>query len=152
MFIDTVMHYLRANAAKGDEAAQHYLDSLKSAERFRVDNIADYIHETFLPAEDGPMDFDVPTEIPNIGPLADMMWFEMYGDLWDRDSKNRAGCLLAIAHDVKVDGRDTSIPEEARWIVIATLFVSEDNHSMCEHSKALLSQKRILARSNTMSG
>ncbi len=128
MFIDTVMQYLRVNAVKGNEAAQHYLDSLKSAERFQIDNIADYIHETFSPNEDGPMDFDVPNEIPNIAPLSDMMWFEMYGDLWERESRNRSGCLLAVAHDVKEDGRDTSIPEEARWIVIATLFVFEDNH------------------------
>jgi hypothetical protein len=105
-----------------------YLDSLKSAERFRIDNIADYIHETFLPVEDGSMDFDAPDEIPNVAPLADMMWFEMHGDLWERSSSNRAGCLLAVAHDVKEDGPDNSIPEEARWIVIAILFVSEDNH------------------------
>jgi hypothetical protein len=127
MFVDTVMHHLRASAAKGDDASQHYLDSLKSAERFRIDNIADYIHETFLPNEDGPMDFDVPNEIPNIAPLADMMWFEMSGDLWERERKVRSGCFLVAAHDVREDGRDPSIPELARWIVIATTFTFEEN-------------------------
>lgn len=106
MFIDAVMQYLQAHAVKGNEAAQHYLNSLKDAERFRIDNIADYIHETIVPNEDGPMDFDAPNEIPNIAPLADMMWFEMHGDLWERASQHRSGCLLAVAHDVKEDGPD----------------------------------------------
>ncbi len=128
MFIDVVMQRLNAAVLRGDEAAQHYLNMLKQAERFNVDNIANYIHETFLPEQDGPMDFDVPNEIPNIAPLADSMWFEMYGDLWERDSRSRSGCLLVVSHDVKEDGRDESIPEQARWIVIATLFFWEENH------------------------
>ncbi len=118
MFIDTVMHYLRANAAKGNEAAHHYLDSLKSAEHFRIDNIANYIHETdLLPAEDGPMDFDVPNEIPNVAPLADMMWFEMHGDLWERSSSNRAGRLYdRILHVSWAYLLYPYVPDERAWI------------------------------------
>jgi hypothetical protein len=125
MFIDVVMQRLSIGAARGDEASQRYLSTLKEAERFRVDNIADYIHESFLPEVDGAMDFDVPNEIPNIAPLAETMWFEMHGDLWDRESNNQSGCLFVVIHDAKVDERDKTVPENARWIVLTTVFVSE---------------------------
>jgi hypothetical protein len=122
MFIDVVMQYLSISAARGDETSQHYLSLLKEAERFRVDNIADYVHERFLPEVDGAMDFDVSNEIPNIAPLADTMWFEMHGDLWNRESQHRLGCLFKVIYDAKEDERKKTVPENARWIVFTTTF------------------------------
>lgn len=126
MFIDEVIRRLKSAATRGNDTVQHYLNSLKEAERFHVDNIANYIHETFLPAVDGPLDFDVPNEIPNIAPLAGMMWFEMRGDLREREKNNLSGCLLAVAYDAKEDEIDKTVPENARWIVIGTLFTYVD--------------------------
>jgi hypothetical protein len=127
MFIDTVMQQLSIKALKGQEAASHYLEALKQAERFRMDNVADYVCAAFKPETDGARDFDVPHEIPNIAPLAEYMWFEMHGDLWEREENTQAGCLFLVVHDTKTDGPDRhhSLPPEARWVVMVTLFVAE---------------------------
>jgi hypothetical protein len=125
MFIDMVIQRLSTVAARGDEAAVQCLSALKEAERFHTNNIADYIHTTFLPEVDGPLDFDVPNEIPNIAPLAPTMWFEMSGDLWERTARIQMGCLFIVVYDTKEDGVDQTLPEGTRWVVGTILFVNE---------------------------
>lgn len=126
MFIHTVLQHLSLHALKGHEASQLYLDALKTAEHFRMDTIADYVNATFKPETDGTRNIDIPHEIPNVAPLAEYMWFEMHGDLWDREANVQSGCLFLLVHDTKRDGPDRHhpLPPEARWVVLATHFTS----------------------------
>ncbi len=106
-------------------------DGLMMAVRFQIDNVARYAYDTHLSTSGIGQMLKVEDRIPNVAPLAPVMWFE-FGGLAKGDGKpatNRYGCLLSVDYDRKgpqVDERDawyaSNIADETRWILRSQCF------------------------------
>lgn len=102
--------------------------ALRVALRFKVDNVARYLHEETGGHENVP--FDIRRRIPNIAPLAPAMWFEYSGQAVEQAPSKRFGCLLTIDYDRDEDTHapqwdKLAIPDGTRWILCAQYWIGD---------------------------
>lgn len=121
MLIDTIIRY--AQLAGYDERLVY---GLSMAARFQVDNVAQYFHETTKVGKR----CDIRKEMPNIAPVAPVMWFEYGGLAIGKEAYKQFGCLLSIDYGVK-EGicakkwEEFDVPMEIHWILRAEYFFSD---------------------------
>jgi hypothetical protein len=123
MFIDDLLFQLRRL-----KEPPNTVEGLEIAVRFQVDNVARYICGDRNP--DGKRrPFHIEDQIPNVAPLAPVMWFEYNAAAAGQDPADHCGCLLSIDYDRIEDRRarkyiGLEIPEEVCWILRAEYFYS----------------------------
>lgn len=105
---------------------------LRYALCFQVDNVAAYAYESLLSVDEKGEKFrdieDVRKHIPNVAPLAPVMWFEFGGlaKAANKPASNRYGCLLSVEYDREMqyleEEQVSKIPENTRWILRSQCF------------------------------
>ena len=107
---------------------------LTSALRFQIDNVAAYAYDTMLNIDKPGEEVYIPNHIPNIAPLAPVMWFE-FGGLAkgaNKPATNRYGCLISIDYDKKEPGETWYKPnEESQWILRMQCFAKLSDSLAC---------------------
>lgn len=137
MLIDDFIWYY---ANVGDT---NMVDALTIALRFKIDNVAQYAYETHVssaPSGEKLSFSDLDKWIPNIAPLAPIMWFE-FGGLAKGEGKsatNQYGCLLSIDYDRKEDSLEkyhldtaNNWDDATRWVLRSQCFCKlPDRHAV----------------------
>lgn len=109
MFIDNLVSGMPQDSRYGRELKQ----SLSAAVRFQVDNVAHYVFENIYGEE-----LNIEKKIPNIAPLAPVMWFEYNGLAAGKDPAECYGLLVSVCYDSSIHPQTHSnFPEDTRWIL-----------------------------------
>jgi hypothetical protein len=129
MLIDDLLYALGQIQNEGD--APLYV-GLTAALRFQVDNVAHYVHVDSPDGKRRP--FQIKDSIPNIAPLAPIMWFEYGGQSVGKKPMQHFGCFLTIDYD-REGGRaskwdNVEPPENIRWVLRAEYFSKLSNGDM----------------------
>ncbi len=114
MLIDELITF----ASQSSHDPYNLREALPMALRFQVDNVAHYVYEEGLPESHV---FHIAQRIPNMAPLAPVMWFEYDGSSVGKNPLKGFGCLVSIAYDRK----ESPIPEwhnhelhaDIRWLL-----------------------------------
>src|SRR6266567_223620 len=122
------------------EAKSDNLDKvLMEALRFQVDNVAKYHYES-MPRSYQDHEkrgrYRLEEHIPNLAPLANVMWFEYSGPSVGLPPFDRCGCLVCVVYEReywqehKLEGFGVS--EKVRWILYAEYFTYRQENNKFE--------------------
>lgn len=114
MLIDEILYRL---VRIGDTTSLD--EGLAMALRFQIDNVAHFVYEYYPP---DIANMKAPADlVPNIAPLAPVMWFEYSGSAVGKDPMKRFGCLVSVCYDREETPdhvwADTAMRAEIRWII-----------------------------------
>jgi len=121
MLIDQLIHHTVCTHPEDTSFAEN----LANACRFQINNVASHVRDnTGSPSI--PVPYRIQDHIPNVAPLAPIMWFEYEGLAVGESFSSKSGCLIYIEYDsAKHKIKGDELFEHVRWGLRSECFMKQ---------------------------